>query len=194
MEGKIKSQKIQIVAFTTNEVDLLPNRILNIFIEHNPHYIIKKNKHILAFSTILDKQKKSTKIMICSLLNLSFEYESIKEVDCYIIMIDLLKEDSIRKFLFILEYIKQFCDLTKKIYILGIKKENNENELKIEEFDVINNLKKFNFIFGYNEFDESKKTNISEYLSGIFCYCLYSKDSRREETEEVEDNHSCDIY
>ena len=193
MEEKIKSQKIQIVAFTTNEIDLLPNRILRIYIENNPHYIIKSNKHILAFSTMLHHERKSTKIMICTLINLSLEYESINEVDCYIIMIDLLKENSTEKLLSILRYMQQFCDAKKKIYIMGIKNESNGNKIIIDENDFINKIKRFNFNIEYNELDENKKVNISAYLSDIFDYCLSNKDPLIEKKEEQKENHNCGI-
>ena len=193
MENKLQSQNVHIVAFTTSELDLLPNRILHIYIENNPHYIIKYNKHILAFSTMLNEGKKPTKIMICTLINLLLEYEGINDVECYIIMVDLLKESSIDKFFSILIYIQKYCDIRKKIYILGIKNGNNENTIKIEENDIINKINKFNFNFEYNELDENKKTYISEYLSDIFNDCLNNKDSGIE-IANGEDARSCNIY
>ena len=39
---KVKGEKIQIVAFSTNETDHNPNDLINIYLENNNHLIIKK--------------------------------------------------------------------------------------------------------------------------------------------------------
>ena len=63
--------------------------------------------------------------MICSVLNLTREYTGITDVNCYIVFIDLEKNDSKEKFDLILNYSKEYCELTKKIYVFGMISGNN---------------------------------------------------------------------
>ena len=90
-KSKAKGEKIQIVTFSTNENEYNPNDLINIYLENNNHLIIKKTSFSTAFTTTLPNTSKQTKIMICSVLNLSKEYTGIKDVNCYLCYVDLEK-------------------------------------------------------------------------------------------------------
>ena len=92
-----KDKKLQIVAFSTNDTTQTPNDIINIFLGQQNHTIIKKSRHSIAFSTNLKNSSKSTTIIICSILNLTREYTGITDVNCYILFINLEKDDSLEK-------------------------------------------------------------------------------------------------
>ena len=101
--SKSKSEKIQIVAFSSNESDYHPIEMLNSFLDINNHLILKQTSVAKAFTMTLPKSTKQTKIMICSVLKLDKEYTGIMDVNCYIFFVDLEKED-IAKFEFILNF------------------------------------------------------------------------------------------
>ena len=89
-----QEDKIQIVAFSTNDSNQTPNDIINIYLEQNKHSILKKSRHAIAFTTALSNTSKISKIMVCSVLNLTREYTGITDVNCYLLFVDLEKEDS----------------------------------------------------------------------------------------------------
>ena len=187
-----KSQKIQIVAFTTNEKTNCPNDILLNYLNNNSHYIIKKNKQLIAFSTVLPDQKKPTKIMLCTVFDLSLEYEGINEVNCYIIVIDLHKESTKEKYAEILAYIEKYCDLSKKIYILGVKNEEEGDKLKITEKE-IGKIADINVDYEYYKCNLDNKIDISDKIMEIFKNCLGN--SLNEDNGKIEgDSRSCSIY
>ena len=85
-EENEKAQKIQMIAFVTNEKSHPPiDIIVSYYLNKRTHFLIKKSKEILAFSTVFPEQKKTTKIMLCTLIDLNMEYEGIKDVNCYLI-------------------------------------------------------------------------------------------------------------
>ena len=88
-EDEEKSPKIQLIAFTTGKKNPSPNEL----IKKNSYFIIKKNKQLEAFSSILPQQKIATKIMIFTLLDLNMEYEGINEINCYIIVYRFTKRN-----------------------------------------------------------------------------------------------------
>ena len=109
-------KKLQVVSFSTSDSTKTPNDIINIFLGQQNHKIIKKTRHSLAFSLNLNNSSKDTTMMVYSILNLTREYTGITDVNCYLLFVDLEKEDSIKKLNDIIEYAKDFCDLMKKIY------------------------------------------------------------------------------
>ena len=129
-----KEEKIQIVAFSTNESNQTPNDILQILLDQYTHTIIKKSRHAIALTLVLPDSINSTKIMMCSVLNLTREYTGITDVNCYFIFIDLQNENSKENFDLIISYFKDYCDLTKKIFIIGfINKDNNTKHIISKE-------------------------------------------------------------
>ena len=189
-EDEEKSQKIQMIAFTTNENTYSPNSIILNYTNNNSHYLIKKNKQLIAFSTVLPEQKKPTKIMIITLFDLSSEYEGIKDVNCYLIVIDLKKETTKDKYCEILTYIKTYCDISKKIYLLGIKKDDDEN-IKITEDIIDEKAKESDLDCEYIELNADNSIEISNKILEIFNYC-YSNTELLSKNED--DGKSCEIY
>ena len=118
----INEKTIQIVAFTTNfdpNQFSSPYEIIKIFLKYHDHILLKqKNGLALAFKTTLPKSKKETQIMICSVYDLFREYNGIKEVNCYLLFVDLENKDSKNQLDLIIKYFLKYCSLSKKIYIL----------------------------------------------------------------------------
>ena len=190
-----QEEKIQIVAFSTNDTHQTPNDVINMFLENNNHLILKKSRHAIAFSTTLPDTSKSTKIMVCSVLNLTREYTGITDVNCYILFIDLEKEDSKEKFESILNYAKDYCELTKKIYVLGMVSGNDEETKHITKGDITKTLDSAQVTYDYKEINLSKAKEVSDIIMDILVYS--SKHSiSGEETKDKDGNQagSCHIF
>ena len=151
-----KDEKIQIVAFSTNDTSQTPNDIINIFLGQQNHKILKKSRFAIAFSTTLKNQTKETRIMICSVLNLTKEYSGITDVNCYLLFVDLEKKDSIEKINSIINYAKDYCKMGKKIYVLGMISGNEEEEVQINKEDVTKILDEISTNYEYKEINISK--------------------------------------
>ena len=190
-----QEEKIQIVAFSTNDTHQTPNDVINMFLENNNHLILKKSRHAIAFSTTLPDTSKSTKIMVCSVLNLTREYTGITDVNCYILFIDLEKEDSKEKFESILNYAKDYCELTKKIYVLGMVSGNDEETKHITKGDITRTLDSAQVTYEYKEINLSKAKEVSDIIMDILVYS--SKHSiSGEDTKDKEGGQagSCQIF
>ena len=190
-----KEEKIQIVAFSTNESNQTPNDILQILLDQYTHTIIKKSRHAIALTLVLPDSINSTKIMMCSVLNLTREYTGITDVNCYFIFIDLQNENSKENFDLIISYFKDYCDLTKKIFIIGfINKDNNTKHI-ISKEEVKRVMDSGNLNYEYFELNLNKTKEVSDSLLNIFV-----KSSKEENGDEfkVDKNekqaHSCNVY
>ena len=179
-----KDEKIQIVAFSTNDTSQTPNDIINIFLGHQNHKILKKSKFAIAFSTILKNQTKETRIMICSVLNLTKEYSGITDVNCYLLFVDLEKKDSIEKVQAIINYAKDNCKIGKKIFILGMISGNEEEEVQITKEDVTKIIDEISSNYEYKEINMSKMKEIADIFMEILDYS--TKHSIAEEEEEID--------
>ena len=192
---KVKGEKIQIVAFSTNETDHNPNDLINIYLENNNHLIIKKTSLATAFTTTLPNTSKQTKIMICSVLNLTKEYTGINDVNCYLLYVDLEKEDSKQKLDFILNYAKENCNLEKRIFVFGmITKEDNEKY--ITEEDIKRYLENSQMIYQYKELNVKQNKDICDSLKEVFSYSLSNPISNMNQTKDKDDEKdgSCLIF
>ena len=179
-----KDEKIQIVAFSTNDTSQTPNDIINIFLGQQNHKILKKSKFAIAFSTILKNQTKETRIMICSVLNLTKEYSGITDVNCYLLFVDLEKKDSIEKVQAIINYAKDNCKIGKKIFILGMISGNEEEEVQITKEDVTKIIDEITSNYEYKEINMSKMKEIADIFLEILDYS--TKHSIAEEEEEID--------
>ena len=137
--------------------------------------------------------------MSCSVLNLVREYTGITDVNCYIIFIDLEKETSKEKFESILSYIKDYCDLAKKMFIFGMintnKDEENTNEQFINKDDIKKLLENSDIIYEYKELDLSNIKDIYDAIINILVYS--SKNSITQdiiEETEKDQSGSCKIF
>ena len=127
--------------------------------------------------------------MLCTLIDLNMEYEGIKDVNCYLIFVDLQKETSKEKLEEILTYINSFCNVSKKIFILGIKEE--ENEIKISEDEINQRINDLDY--DYFELNLKNDNDVTNKITDIFNYC--SKNSDNETSIGNANNaHSCSIY
>ena len=54
-------EKLQTVAFSTNNTTQTPNTTIKIFLSKYTHTIIKENRHVISFSTKLPNQKNKKK-------------------------------------------------------------------------------------------------------------------------------------
>ena len=191
-----EDDNIQIVAFSTNDNVQTPNDIINMFLEHNNHLILKKSRHAIEFSTNLANSSKSTKIMVWSVLNLAKEYTGITDVNCYILFIDLENADSQEKLGAILDYSKNYCKLTKKIFVLGMVNVNEEGgEKNITKESITKTFDDAQLTYEYKEIDLTKKKEVSDTLMEIFIYS--SKHSISWEVYKDKDggkDGSCEIY
>ena len=166
----VLENKIQIVAFSTNDTHQTPNDVINIFLENNSHVILKKSRNAIAFSTTLPNSSKQIKIMISSVLNLTREYTGITDVNCYVLFIDLEKEDSTEKFETILNYAKDNCELSKKIYVLGMISGNEEEKRYINKDDITKTLDSSQITYEYKEITLTKAKEVSDIIMDILIY------------------------
>ena len=170
----INEKTIQIVAFTTNfdpNQFSSPYEIIKIFLKYHDHILLKqRNGLALAFKTTLPKSKKETQIMICSVYDLFREYNGIKEVNCYLLFVDLENKDSKNQLDLIIKYFLKYCSLSKKIYIIGIYNSDSENiqkyisEREIKEIFENSNIMKIM----YKEMNIEDTQKISDYILDIF--------------------------
>ena len=164
-------EKLQIVAFSTNDSKQTPNDIINKFLEQKDHTILKKTRHTYAFSIKLKNSTKATNIMIFSALNLTREYPGITDVNCYLLFIDLEKEESIKKLQDIINYAKDYCELNKKIFVIGMLS-GNENETKyINKSNITKILDEIQATYEYREINLS---SIQEVVDAIMLVIDYS--------------------
>ena len=189
-------ERLQIVAFSTNESRHTPNDIINIFLEQHSHSIIKKTSQTLAFSTVLSNSPESIKIMICSVLNLTKQYNGITEVNCYLLFIDLENEESKYKIESIINYAKNFCDLNKKIFALGMISGNNEEIKYINKEQIINILKIAQTNYEYKEININKIKEVSNIIMEVLVYCSENtiKDYTYQSEKDGDKAYSCDIF
>ena len=165
-----KDKKLQIVAFSTNDTTQTPNDIINIFLGQQNHTIIKKSRHSIAFSTNLKNSSKSTTIIICSILNLTREYTGITDVNCYILFINLEKDDSLEKLEGIINYAKDYCELGKKIYVLGMISGSQEEIRCVNKGDITKELDQIQVNYEYKEINLSNAKEVADTIMEIIDY------------------------
>ena len=190
-----KDEKIQIVAFSTNDTKQNPIDIINMFLEDTNHIILKKSRHAIAFTTTLPNSSKTTNVMVCSVLNITKEYTGITDVNCYIIFIDLEKKDSKEKFESIFNYTKDYCDLTKKIYIFGMVSENIEENKNITKEDITKILDSAEVTYEYKEVNLYKEKEVSETIMDVLIYSSNHSISGEVKGKNGDDQgSSCEIF
>ena len=195
MSNNHDEEKIQIVAFSTNDTQQTPNDIINIFLEQHNHLILKKSRHAIAFSTEISDNQKSTKIMVCSVLDLTREYTGITDVNCYLLFIDLEKEDSYKKFDIILNYAKDYCELTKKIYVIGMVSGNEDATKYIGEKDITKILNSAQVDYEYKEINLSKANEVSKVILDVLIYSQkHSINGENANDKEGGQAGSCNLF
>ena len=162
-----KEEKIQIVAFWTN-INQTPNEILQILLDQYTHTIIVKSKHAISFTLVLPESIKTTNIMMVSLSNLNREYIGITDVDCYLIFVDLQNENSKENLELILSYYKNYCDLEKRIFVLGIANKQNDKKQFINKNKIKKMMDSGKFFYEYKELNLEKIKEVKDSLLKIF--------------------------
>ena len=164
---------IQIVAFSTN-VDSSqiqsPYEIIKMYLKYHDHTLLKKKDGLaLAFTAKLPNSSIITKIMICSALDLSREYNGLKDVNCYLLFVDLENKDSKNQLNLIIEYFLKNCNLLKKLYIIGIYSsyvENFKKSIDEKQIKEMMNEAKINK-FSYKELDVEDNNKVSDTILEI---------------------------
>ena len=164
---------IQIVAFSTN-IDSSqiqsPYEIIKMYLKYHDHTLLKKKDGLaIAFTAKLPNSSLTTKIMICSALDLSREYNGIKDVNCYLLFVDLENKDSKNQLNLIIEYFLKYCNLLKKIYIIGIYSsyvENFKKSIDERQIIVMMNDAKINK-YSYKELDVEDNNKVSDTILEI---------------------------
>ena len=188
---------IQIVAFSTNinsSQFSSPYEIIKIFLKYHDHILLKQRIGLaLAFKTLLPKSKLDTQIMICSVLDLLREYNGIKDVNCYLLFIDLESKDSKEQLHLIIQYYLKYCNLSRKIYIIGLfnsyveTRKKSINEEQIKEILTKANINKFI----YKEMNIEDQQKISDMISEIFINVESLPKKKKIKTDNKE---NCLIY
>ena len=189
---------IQIVAFSTNTDSTQiasPYEIIKMYLKYHDHILLKKKDGLaIAFKTTLPNSSVTTKIMICSALDLSREYNGIKDVNCYLLFVDLENKNSKNQLNLIIEYFLKNCNLLKKIYIIGIyssyvenfKKSIEENQIK--EMMSEAKINKYN----YKELDVEDNNKVSDTIMEIL---VASENIPNKRKKNVGTNEKqCNIY
>ena len=188
---------IQIVAFSTNinsSQFSSPYEIIKIFLKYHDHILVKQRIGLaLAFKTLLPKSKRDTQIMICSVLDLLREYNGIKNVNCYLLFIDLESKESKEQLHLIIQYYLKYCNLSKKIYIIGLFNSYGENmkrnidEEQIKEIFTKANISKL----VYKEMNIEDQQKISDLITEIFINVDSLPNKKKAKTDNKE---NCLIY
>ena len=131
--------------------------------------------------------------MICSVLDLLREYNGIKNVNCYLLFIDLESKESKEQLHLIIQYYLKYCNLSKKIYIIGLFNSYGENmkknidEAQIKEIFTKANISKF----VYKEMNIEDQQKISDLITEIFINVDSLPNKKKAKTDNKE---NCLIY
>ena len=194
MSGK-NDEIIQIVAFPTSDTNFTPNDIINILLKQYKHTIINKSRHAIEFTITLPNSVKTTKIMICSISDLTREYSGITDVNCYLIFIDLQNENSKESLDLIISFSQNYCDLTKKIYIFGVINEEKEAKQIICEGDIKKVMDSSNFNYEYIEINLIKTNEVADSILNLFIDCSLESSIQESTINKMDDKaHSCNVF
>ena len=194
MAGK-NDEIIQIVAFPTSDTNFTPNDIINILLKQYKHTIINKSRHAIEFTLTLPNSVKTTKIMICSISDLTREYSGITDVNCYLIFIDLQNENSKESLDLIISFSQNYCDLTKKIYIFGVINEEKEAKQIICEGDIKKVMDSSNFNYEYIEINLIKTNEVADSILNLFIDCSLESSIQESTINKMDDKaHSCNVF
>ena len=183
-------EKLQIVAFLINSTTQTPDAIIKIFLSKYNHTIIKESRHVISFSTKLPNSEDQIKIMVCSVLKLEKEYTGVKDVNCYIMFINIEEKDSIEKFNDIITYLNKYCDDAKKIFLIGFFHNSDNIVLTMEELTGM--LEDNHLQYEYKQINLEKKSEVEKIFLEILDYS--TKHPIKEFVKSSNDAKSCSIY
>ena len=174
----MSEQKLYIVSFSTNEIKYNPNLLIKLYLEKNKYSLLKSTLISTIFSIKFPNQEKDTKVMFCSILNVSREYLGIKDVNCYILYIDLESEKSKSKFELILNYAMEYFDFSKKLYVYGLL-DKTKGKTKINKEDIIEYVEELYIPYEYKEINIKEIKEICDSFTEIFNYSLLHPINRK---------------
>ena len=175
-------EKIQIVAFSTNDTEDTPLDIINKYLSGIKYNILKKTKHAIAFTTKFQNFKYYHKIMICFVSNFNKEYNGITDVNCYLIFIDNEKGENKEKIDNILNYINNNCELSKKFFVFLMNK-GTTTEIKLD--DIKSNFEKLSVKYEIKFLNSNNQNDVYNAMKDIF---IYSTKHGINNTNEEDDN------
>jgi hypothetical protein len=191
-----ENETIQIVAFSTSSKAFTPNDIINILLEQYTHNIINQSRHAIAFNLNFPNSVKSTKIMMCSIIDLTREYTGITDVNCYLIFVDLQNENSKESLDLIISFSQNYCDLNKKVYTFGVINEKKDAKQIMGEGDIKNIMDSSNMNYEYIQINLIKKEEVADSILYIFMESSKEDSSIRENKIDKNEKqaHSCDVF
>jgi hypothetical protein len=191
-----ENETIQIVAFSTSSKAFTPNDIINILLEQYTHNIINQSRHAIAFNLNFPNSVKSTKIMMCSILDLTREYTGITDVNCYLIFVDLQNENSKESLDLIISFSQNYCDLNKKVYTFGVINEKKDAKQIMGEGDIKNIMDSSNMNYEYIQINLIKKEEVADSI--LYIFMESSKEDSSIKESKIDKNekqaHSCDVF
>jgi hypothetical protein len=163
--------KIQIVAFTTTPNNDIPYQLIKSFLSKYPHQILKEGNSLLTFNVTLSETNARLKVLFYLIINLNKEYAGINDSLCNIIFIDSENEESKQKYQDLLTYIKEYCEESKKTFIVSFRKTKSEENVLIKKKQISSSIDNLKRIYEYNEIVLEETDKIAECLSNIMIYC-----------------------
>ena len=128
--------------------------------------------------------------MVCSVLKLEKEYTGVKDVNCYIMFINIEEKDSIEKFNDIITYLNKYCDDAKKIFLIGFFHNADNIVLTMEELTGM--LEDNHLQYEYKQISLIKKSDVEKIFLEILDYS--TKHPIKEFVKSSNDAKSCSIY
>ena len=163
----MSGDEFQIVAFSTNETTPTANDILKIFLDQHSHIIKVQSMHTISCEFTLQNDPQPKKLMMASLSDLNRTYEGISDVSFYFVFVHMDYPHVQKNLELIGSYMKKYCDLSQRIFVFCIVKD--EFELKTISNEVVKKIleeKLGNYVF--YEFNLKNKNEIGDILSNIF--------------------------
>ena len=187
--------KIQIVAFTTTPNNDIPYQLIKSFLSKYPHQILKEGNSLLTFNVTLSETNARLKVLFYLIINLNKEYAGINDSLCNIIFIDSENEESKQKYQDLLLYIKEYCDESKKTFIVSFRKTKSEENVLIKKKQICSSMDNLKRIFEYNEIVLEETDKIAECLSNIMIYCkrIYEGETASQIKEDDQARSCCII-
>ena len=187
--------KIQIVAFTTTPNNDIPYQLIKSFLSKYPHQILKEGNSLLTFNVTLSETNARLKVLFYLIINLNKEYAGINDSLCNIIFIDSENEESKQKYQDLLTYIKEYCDESKKTFIVSFRKIKSEENVLIKKKQICSSMDNLKRIYEYNEIVLEETDKIAECLSNIMIYCkrIYEGETASQIKEDDQARSCCII-
>ena len=193
--SKIK-KKFKTLSFSTNILNLSPCSVLNTFLSNNLCSNIKNiNKHSIEYDYQIDSNV-LVHTQFSEAYTLNKKYEMSKYADSYIIIIDLESDVSYTNLDSIISYMKDNCNIEKKIFILGIYKnvDDIDDDLKEENIKDYIDSKKLNY--DYLELNIEYKNDLIKIMEFIIKQSIFNKDDTEDsfDKDEGESHSKCILY